>query len=328
MSKSGKKASEVKKTKTEKKPTTQKVKPTTVTKIAKPTKVDAVKTKPKKAGIQKPKTVVSAGTAGIKKKRRKVKNQIKPETKAKQRKLKDSPLYIPRSKNFGVGRDIQPKRDLTRFVKWPKYIRIQRQKRILIQRLKIPGTINQFNYTADKNTSHALFKLLKKYQPETRKQRSRRLKATAKLIFAARKDKEKQKKLLAAKSEKRATKLAAKRVKRDARSQRKAEKRKVKDKKDKAEDTKRKEIRKQKKKELGPKKRTPTTKKVGPPRELLLWKKANLKLKHENKEKYKAELKAKKDRNSQDKSRRIEENSRKRKKKIESGTRQRRTKTS
>jgi len=244
MSKSGKKASEVKKTKTEKKPTTQKVKPTTVTKIAKPTKVDAVKTKPKKAGIQKPKTV---GTTGIKKKRRKVKNQIKPETKAKQRKLKDSPLYIPRSKNFGVGRDIQPKRDLTRFVKWPKYIRIQRQKRILIQRLKIPGTINQFNYTADKNTSHALFKLLKKYQPETRKQRSRRLKATAKLIFAARKDKEKQKKLLAAKSEKRATKLAAKRVKRDARSQRKAEKRKVKDKKDKAEDTKRKEIRKQKK---------------------------------------------------------------------------------
>lgn len=37
-----------------------------------------------------------------------------------------SPLFEKNPRNFRIGGDIQPKRDLTRFVKWPKYIRIQR----------------------------------------------------------------------------------------------------------------------------------------------------------------------------------------------------------
>jgi len=55
-----------------------------------------------------------------------------------------SSLFSKSPRNFRIGGDIQPKRNLTRFVKWPKYIRIQRQKRILMQRLKVPPTINQF----------------------------------------------------------------------------------------------------------------------------------------------------------------------------------------
>jgi large subunit ribosomal protein L7Ae len=35
-----------------------------------------------------------------------------------------SPLFDKNPRNFRIGGDIQPKRDLTRFVKWPKYIRI------------------------------------------------------------------------------------------------------------------------------------------------------------------------------------------------------------
>ena len=62
-----------------------------------------------------------------------------------------SPLFEKNPRNFRIGGDIQPKRDLTRFVKWPKYIRIQRQKRILLQRLKVPPTLNQFSKTIDKN---------------------------------------------------------------------------------------------------------------------------------------------------------------------------------
>ena len=31
-----------------------------------------------------------------------------------------NPLFEKRPKNFGIGQDIQPKRDLSRFVKWPK----------------------------------------------------------------------------------------------------------------------------------------------------------------------------------------------------------------
>jgi large subunit ribosomal protein L7Ae len=37
-----------------------------------------------------------------------------------------SSLFAKSPRNFRVGGDIQPVRNLTRFVKWPKYIRIQR----------------------------------------------------------------------------------------------------------------------------------------------------------------------------------------------------------
>jgi hypothetical protein len=64
-----------------------------------------------------------------------------------------SSLFKKNPRNFRLGGDIQPKRNLTRFVKWPKYVRVQRQKRILLQRLKVPPTIAQFEKTIDKNES-------------------------------------------------------------------------------------------------------------------------------------------------------------------------------
>merc|ERR1711993_57500 len=86
-----------------------------------------------------------------------------------------NPLIEKRPKNFGIGADVQPKRDLTRYVKWPKYIRLQRQKRILYQRLKVPPAVNQFTQTLDKNTATQLFKLLHKYRPETKAEKKARL---------------------------------------------------------------------------------------------------------------------------------------------------------
>jgi large subunit ribosomal protein L7Ae len=86
-----------------------------------------------------------------------------------------NPLFIKRPKNFGIGNDILPPRDLTRFVKWPKYVRLQRQRRILLKRLKVPGVINQFNKTLDKHTAASLIKFLEKYKPETRKEKKTRL---------------------------------------------------------------------------------------------------------------------------------------------------------
>ena len=64
-----------------------------------------------------------------------------------------NPLFEKRPKNFGIGQDIQPKRDLTRFVRWPKYIILQRQKAVLQQRLKVPPPINQFTMTLDRPTA-------------------------------------------------------------------------------------------------------------------------------------------------------------------------------
>lgn len=78
-----------------------------------------------------------------------------------------------------AGQNIQPKRDLARFVRWPKYIRVQRQKAVLQKRLKIPPPINQFSQTLDKQTAVQLFKMLEKYRPETTLAKKQRLKKIA-----------------------------------------------------------------------------------------------------------------------------------------------------
>jgi len=97
----------------------------------------------------------------------------------KEKKVVD-PLIQKKPKNFAIGGDIQPKRDLTRFFKWPRYIRVQRQKAILYQRLKIPPTINQFRSgLLDRQTATQLFKFLDKYRPESKKAKRDRLRKQA-----------------------------------------------------------------------------------------------------------------------------------------------------
>ncbi|KAF8651975.1 hypothetical protein AX16_004618 [Volvariella volvacea WC 439] len=98
---------------------------------------------------------------------------------SKASKVKKNPLFEAHPKNFGIGQDIRPKTDLTRFVKWPEYIRLQRQKVILHKRLKVPPAIAQFSHTLDKNTATQLFKLLNKYRPETKQEKKTRLQALA-----------------------------------------------------------------------------------------------------------------------------------------------------
>jgi len=94
-------------------------------------------------------------------------------------KAKKHPLFEKKARNFRIGGDIQPKRDLTRFTKWPLYVRLQRQKRILLQRLKVPASIAQFEATIDKAQFQDLARLLKKYQPETSAEKKERLRQVA-----------------------------------------------------------------------------------------------------------------------------------------------------
>lgn len=93
---------------------------------------------------------------------------------AKSNKAKN-PLTNSTPKNFGIGQSIQPKRNLSRYVKWPEYVRLQRQKKILSIRLKVPPTIAQFQYTLDRNTAAETFKLFNKYRPETASEKKERL---------------------------------------------------------------------------------------------------------------------------------------------------------
>ena len=85
------------------------------------------------------------------------------------------PRVVAAPKSFGIGQAVQHKRDLTRFVNWPMYIKRQRQKAILKKRLKVPPTLNQFNNAIDHNTAKLAIALFKKYQPETPQEKKARL---------------------------------------------------------------------------------------------------------------------------------------------------------
>merc|ERR1712121_299533 len=66
--------------------------------------------------------------------------------------------------------------------------RLQRQKRILYQRLKVPPSINQFTQTLDQQTATQLFKLLHKYRPETKAEKKARLTSQAESKAAGKQD--------------------------------------------------------------------------------------------------------------------------------------------
>ncbi|KAL1988360.1 hypothetical protein VTN96DRAFT_10043 [Rasamsonia emersonii] len=98
-----------------------------------------------------------------------------PQGKAGASKKPKNPLIEKRPRNFGIGQDIQPKRNLSRFVKWPQYVRLQRQKKILNLRLKVPPAIAQFRNTLDRNLAAQTFKFLNKYRPESKAEKKERL---------------------------------------------------------------------------------------------------------------------------------------------------------
>jgi len=139
-----------------------------------PAKKDTKVAPPKKAASKVAKPVAKKGAAGKKPAARLGKNgkpipERKPGSKFKH-------LLPKKIRARGIGQDVQRKgQDLTRYVRWPRYIRIARQKKILLQRLKVPPAINQFSRTLDVNASTALFKLLRKYRPEEVQDKKKRL---------------------------------------------------------------------------------------------------------------------------------------------------------
>jgi len=112
-------------------------------------------------------------------------NTKKPVAKAAAKKTaptpaKKVPLWKANPRNFSIGQSAPPTRDLTRFVKWPRYVKLQRQRRVLYHRLKTPPAINQFTHTIDVNTAKNLFSLLNKYRPEDAATKKTRLATAAK----------------------------------------------------------------------------------------------------------------------------------------------------
>jgi large subunit ribosomal protein L7Ae len=108
-------------------------------------------------------------------------------------------LTEKRSRNFGIGQDVQPRRNLSRFVKWPEYVRLQRQKKILNLRLKVPPAIAQFQNTLDRNLAAQTFKLLNKYRPESKIEKKERLHKEATAVAEGKKKEDVSKKPYAVK---------------------------------------------------------------------------------------------------------------------------------
>ena len=84
-------------------------------------------------------------------------------------------------------------------VKWPEYVRLQRQKKILNLRLKVPPAIAQFSNVLDRNTATQTFKLLNKYKPETKAEKKERLLKEATAISEGKKKEDVSKKPYAVK---------------------------------------------------------------------------------------------------------------------------------
>jgi len=88
-------------------------------------------------------------------------------------------LFSKQARSFGIGKAIPPTRDLSLYVLWPKYIRLQRQRAILKKRLKVPPSINQFSKALDKNAASNLFRLLANYRPESVEEKKKRQQSAA-----------------------------------------------------------------------------------------------------------------------------------------------------
>jgi len=89
--------------------------------------------------------------------------------------------WLKPSNKLGSGGVIPKSAALGRLVRWPKYVRLQRQRKILLQRLKVPPAIHMFNRGCNKKLAHQIVRFCKNYTPESRKQKTIRLKAQAKL---------------------------------------------------------------------------------------------------------------------------------------------------
>lgn len=97
----------------------------------------------------------------------------------KPKNMPEASLFAARPRDFGIGRDVPFKRDISRFMRWPAFVTRQRKRRVLERRLKVPPALNQFRRVLDRSTRTELLKLVKKYKPETRQERTKRLKAAA-----------------------------------------------------------------------------------------------------------------------------------------------------
>jgi len=130
--------------------------------------------KPKKGKKVAPAPAVLLSVGGKAKDTKKV-------TKKKKEEKQSNPLFIARPRESAKAKRPWAKRDLTRYTRFPKYIKLQRQRSLLLQRLKVPPPINQFHrdMAMDSHRTREVLGLLHKYRPESKVGKRLRLKKQA-----------------------------------------------------------------------------------------------------------------------------------------------------
>lgn len=155
-------------------------------KAAAPAKAAPAKAAPAKAAPKAATKAAPAKKAAVAKKAAPAVARPAGEKKKKLTQAQRIRMIIQRpAKVFRIGQDLPPKRDMTRLVRWPKYIRMQRQRRVLFTRLKMPPPLHHFTHILDKATAVQLFKILHKYRPEEAAAKKRRRLQAAKILAKA-----------------------------------------------------------------------------------------------------------------------------------------------
>ncbi|KAE8871956.1 hypothetical protein PTNB73_03415 [Pyrenophora teres f. teres] len=115
-------------------------------------------------------------------------------------KKQKNPLIEKRPRNYGIGQDIQPQRNVGRMVRWPAVLRPSSTPEEDPQHaIEGPPAIAQFQHVADRNLATQAFKILNKYRPETKAEKKERLTKEATAVAEGKKKEDVSKKPYVAK---------------------------------------------------------------------------------------------------------------------------------
>ena len=102
------------------------------------------------------------------------KSKVQDKLSKEKLKLQKNPLSHPSPKNFRHGNDIRPRIIKSQFMKFPRYVQLQRQKKILMKRKKCSPSLAKFFEPLNKDNFKKIFRIIENYSSESKKEKKER----------------------------------------------------------------------------------------------------------------------------------------------------------
>ena len=102
------------------------------------------------------------------------KSKVQDKLSKEKLKLQKNPLSHPSPKNFRHGNDIRPRIIKSQFMKFPRYAKLQRQKKILMKRKKCSPSLAKFFEPLNKDNFKKIFRIIENYSSESKKEKKER----------------------------------------------------------------------------------------------------------------------------------------------------------